>query len=141
MRSSLVEVSDIAIEHALELLLAEDQQVVQAFLPDAPQIEFADGIGLWHVNRRLEKFDATGHRHSPETGTKLAVVIIDQILGYLPIGGGARSCCAIQASVGERVTPTWITLRECSSMTKKAKSDRKNKSVTCRKSHAQMFAA
>ena len=88
MRSSLVEVSDIAIENALELLLAEDQQVVQAFLSDAPQIAFADGIGLWHVNRRLEKFDATGHRHSPETGTKLAVVITDQILGDLPIGGG-----------------------------------------------------
>ena len=89
MRSSLVEVSDIAIENALELLLAEDQQVVQAFLSDAPQIAFADGIGLWHVNRRLEKFNITGgHRHSPETGTKLAVVITDQILGYLPIGVG-----------------------------------------------------
>ena len=88
MRSCLVEVGDIGLEHALELLLLKDQQVVQAFLPHAPQKAFADGIGSWRVNRRLEKFDATGHRHARKAGPKLAIVITDQILGCLPIGGG-----------------------------------------------------
>jgi hypothetical protein len=40
-----VEVHHVLSEHALELLLAEDQQVVQAFLSAAPHIAFADRIG------------------------------------------------------------------------------------------------
>jgi hypothetical protein len=53
--------------------------------------------------------------------------------GPCPKAVASRSCCATQASVGERVTPTWITVRECSSMMKKAKSERNNKSVTGRR--------
>src|SRR6266700_418569 len=34
--------------------------------------------------------------------------------GVCPYGVASRSCCAVHASVGERVTPTWITLRDCS---------------------------
>jgi hypothetical protein len=36
MGSCLIEVGHIRIEHALELLLMQDQQMVQAFLSDAP---------------------------------------------------------------------------------------------------------
>jgi hypothetical protein len=39
------------------------------------------------------------------------------------------------------VTPTWITLRDFSSIMKNAKSGRKNRSVTWRKSHAQICEA
>jgi hypothetical protein len=60
--------------------------------------------------------------------------------GACPSGVASRSCCATQASVGDRVTPTWITRRDFSSTMKKAKSGRKNKSVTCKKSQAQMPA-
>ncbi len=88
MRSCLVEVGHIGIEHALELLLLQDQQVVQALLSYTPQETLTDGIGSGSVNWRFEKLDATGLRHSAETGSKLAVVITDQILGCLPIGGG-----------------------------------------------------
>ena len=45
MGSCLVEVGDIGIEHTLELPLLQDQQVVQAFLPYAPQEALADRIG------------------------------------------------------------------------------------------------
>src|SRR5215469_1682443 len=57
--------------------------------------------------------------------------------GPIPKAVDSRSCCAVQASVGERVTPTWITLRECRRVLKKANSDRKKRSVTGRKSQAQ----
>ena len=87
MGSCPIEVGDIGIEHALELLLIQDQQVVQAFLSDAPQKAFANGIGSGSVTRGLEKLDATGRCHSAETGSILAVVITDQILGCLPIRG------------------------------------------------------
>ncbi len=81
MRSCLVEVGDIAMEHALELLLAEDQQVVQAFLSDAPQIAFADGIGSWCMNGDFEHLNPTGGRHASKARPKLAIVITNQILG------------------------------------------------------------
>src|SRR5256885_13133054 len=43
--------------------------------------------------------------------------------------------------VGERVTFTWMTFRDCSSMIKKAKSGRKKRSVTCKESQAHTSAA
>src|SRR5258706_5564611 len=53
--------------------------------------------------------------------------------GACPYGVASRSCCATQGSVGDRVTPTWITLRDLCSMMKKAKSGRKKRSVTCKR--------
>src|SRR5947209_9794467 len=59
MRSCLVEVNHIRIQNALELLLLKDQQMVEAFLPHAPQEALADCIGAGSVIGRLENFDAT----------------------------------------------------------------------------------
>src|SRR5260370_39456058 len=36
--------------------------------------------------------------------------------GACPYGVASRSCCATQGSVGDRVTPAWITRLELSSM-------------------------
>ena len=48
---------------------------------------------------------------------------------------------ATQGSEGDRVTPRWITRRDFSSTMKNAKSGRKKRSVTCRKSQDQTCAA
>ena len=88
MRSCLVEVRYIRIEDALELSIMKDQQMVEAFLPHTPQEALTDRIGSGSVIRSLENLDATCRRHPDETGSKLAVVIMNQILGCLPIRGG-----------------------------------------------------
>ena len=88
MGSCPVEVCYIPIEHTLELLLAEDQQVVKAFLSDTPQEAFANRIGAGSVIRCSKYFNGTRRRHSGKTGSKLAIVITDQILRHLPIWGG-----------------------------------------------------
>src|SRR6266496_4787444 len=88
MRSCLVEVLHIGIEHPLQLLLLQDEQVIQAFFSDAPQEPFTDGIRSWGMNRRFEQLDAAGFRHPNKAGPKFAIVISNQILGHLPIGGG-----------------------------------------------------
>ena len=85
MRSCPVEVHRILIQNTLELFLLKDQQMVEAFLPHTSQEAFADGVGAFRLNRRFEQLDATDLRHSAETGSKLAIVITDQILGCLPI--------------------------------------------------------
>jgi len=63
MRSSVVEVCHILIEHALELPLVKDQDMIKAFLPHTPQEAFADRIGSWCMNRRFENLDGTRCRH------------------------------------------------------------------------------
>ena len=88
MGSCLVEVDHIRVEHALELLLMQNQQVVQAFLPHAPQKTLADGIGSWGMNRRFEDLDRARFRHTSKARPKLPVVITNEILGCLSIGRG-----------------------------------------------------
>jgi hypothetical protein len=87
MRPCVVEVGHIRMEHALELLLLQDQQMVETFLPYAPQEPFTDGIRSWGMNWRFEQLDATGRRHPHKRASKFAIVISYQILGCLPIWG------------------------------------------------------
>jgi hypothetical protein len=88
MWSCLIEVDHIGIEHALELLLLKDQQVIETFLPYAPQEAFADGISAWRMNRRSEDPYRARFRHTSKARPKFAIVIPNQILGSLSIGGG-----------------------------------------------------
>ena len=71
-------------------------------------------------------------------GPNLLSLSQNQVLGCVPIGGSFSQLLCHPRSVGERVTPTWITFLDFSSMRKKAKSGRKKRSVTWRKSHAQI---
>jgi len=58
----LVEVDHIGMEHALKLLLLQDEQVVQTFLTNATQETLTDGIGSWRMNGRFEHLNAcTGY--------------------------------------------------------------------------------
>ena len=87
MRSCLVEVHYILIEHALELLLVEDQQVVKAFLSHTPQEALADRIGSWCMKRRFEYLDGTRCSHPSKTWSKFTIIITNQILWRLLIRG------------------------------------------------------
>ena len=88
MRSCLVEVCHIRIEDTLKLPLMEDEQVVEAFLPHASQKAFAGCIGSWSVIGGSEDFNFACCCDSVERGSKFVIVITEQILGGLPIGGG-----------------------------------------------------
>ena len=88
MRPCPVEGGHIGIEHALELPLMQDQQVVQAFLPNTPQKAFADGVGAFRMNRRFEDLDGARFRYTSKTRPELALVITDQVLRGLSIRGG-----------------------------------------------------
>ena len=88
MGSCLVEVGHIGSEHAREVPLMQNQQVVQTCLPDTPGEALADRMGSGSLIRGLEKPDATGRRYPEETGSKLTVVITKQIRGCLPIRRG-----------------------------------------------------
>ncbi len=88
MGSGPIKVRTIPIEHALELLLVKDQQVVETFLSHTSQEAFANRIGSGSVKRRVKKLNRTRCRHPGETGPKFVIVIADQILRCLPKGRG-----------------------------------------------------
>jgi hypothetical protein len=44
MRPGMVEVEYIRVEYALELLLMQDEQMVEAFTPHTPEKTFTDGV-------------------------------------------------------------------------------------------------
>ena len=95
MRPCPIEVGGIAIEHALKLLLLEDQQVVEALLSYTSQEAFADCIGSGSVRGCVENLNSTGCRHTSETGAKFAVVITHQILrGLSKRGGFSKLLCS-----------------------------------------------
>jgi len=86
MWSCLVEVGHIGLEHAEELSLVKDQQVIETFLPHTPHEPLTDRIGSWSLIRCFEHFNATCRCHPEETRPKFAVVITKKIRGCLPIG-------------------------------------------------------
>src|SRR5437588_12765173 len=85
MRSCPVEVRHIHIEHALELFLVEDEQVVKAFLSHTPQKTFADRIGSGSVIRYFKNLNSTRCRYTSETGSKFALVITHNNFRGMPI--------------------------------------------------------
>ena len=122
MGSCLVEVNHIRLEVTLKLLLLQDQQMVQAFLSDAPQEALADAIGSWGMNRRFEDLDRARFRHTSKARPKLPVVITHEILGCLSIGRGFSQRYAPPRHRSESVSPLHgSALRVLSSMKKKAR--------------------
>ena len=107
MWSGSIEVRHILIEHPLELLLIENQQVVKAFLPYTPQKAFADGIRSWSMIGRFENLDGTRGRHPSEARPKFALVLTNQILRRLPIRGGFSELLR-NPGIGRRPCHTYV---------------------------------
>jgi hypothetical protein len=76
------------MQDTMQLLLTEDQYVVQALSSHTPQETFTDGIGAFRAKGRFEHLDAACGCNASETGSKLALMITDEIPGGLSI----RSC-------------------------------------------------
>jgi len=140
MGSGVIEIDNIRLEKSEELLRMENQEMIRTFAPHTPQKAFAESICLRRPVRRSKDFDATRRCHSCKMLPEFLIVIPNHIFGACPYGVASRNCCATQGSVGARVTLTWMTLRDFSSMMKKAKSGRKKRSGTWRKSQAHTSA-
>ena len=74
------------MKDTVQLLLLQDEQVIETLSSYTSQKAFTDRIGPWCVIRRDEHLDAARVCDSSETGSKLAVMITDEILWRLPIG-------------------------------------------------------
>ena len=88
MRPGSVEVVHIRVEHAVELLLMEDEQMIEALTSYTSQEPLTDGIRSRSVIRSFENLDVTHISKPRETHSKLAIVITDEVLRPHAIGGG-----------------------------------------------------
>ena len=88
MRPGSVEVAYISVEYPLKVHLMQDEQVIETLASHPAQKAFTDGIRLWGVIRYCENLDATRLRNPCKVHPKLAIVITDEILRSLSIGGG-----------------------------------------------------
>jgi hypothetical protein len=138
MWSRPVEILDVETQDTMELLLTEDQYVIQALSPHTQEKAFTNRIGSWRVIRRFQYLNTARCCHASETGSKLAIMIADELLRRMSIRSGLPQLLS-GPRVGRRARhPTWTTFRDRSSMMKKANTERKNRSVTWRKSQAQI---
>ena len=88
MRPGSVEVVHIRVEHAVELLLMQDQEMIEALTPYTAEESLTDGIRARGVIRSFENLDVTRLRNPSEAHPKLAIVITDEVLRPHTKGGG-----------------------------------------------------
>src|SRR5260370_1926270 len=69
----------------MQLLLTEDQYVIQTLPPNTSQETFTNRIGSGRVIRCFEHLDTARYCTTSETGSKLAIMIANQIPGRLSI--------------------------------------------------------
>jgi len=73
-----VEVLDVFLDHTMKLPVPDNQQVIEAFSPQAPQEPFADRVGLWGTVGRPQDFNGACLCDSCEIVAVLAVPVADQ---------------------------------------------------------------
>jgi hypothetical protein len=88
MWSDSIEVLHVGGEHAVELLLMQDEQVIDTLAPHTSQKTLTDGKRARSEIRSFENLYVTRLRNQSEARSKLVVVITDEVLRRHTIGGG-----------------------------------------------------
>jgi len=88
MRPGSVEGVPIRVEHALELLLMQDEQMIEALTPYTAEEPLTDGMRARDVRRSFKNLNVTRLRNPSEAHPKLAIVITDEVLRPHTKGGG-----------------------------------------------------
>jgi hypothetical protein len=81
-----VEVRGVLPQDAAQMGFAQDQQVVQALAPHAPQEALARGVLPGRAIRRAQLLNAGGCRDPGKRGAVLAVIVMEEVPRPLPEG-------------------------------------------------------
>jgi hypothetical protein len=96
MRPGSVEEVRVCVEHAVELFLLQDEQMIEALTPHASQKPFTDGIRSWGVIWYCENLDVTCVCEPCEAYPKLAIMITNKVLRPHTKGGGfSKLLCGV----------------------------------------------
>ena len=83
-----IEVIHIGVEYPVELLLMQDEQMIETLASHTSEKAFTDGIHSRGFIRCFENLNVTRLRNPREAQPKLAIIIPDEVLRLLAIGGG-----------------------------------------------------
>ena len=78
MWAAAVEVGHMLFEHAEQMVLVEDEDIIEALAAGTAEIALADGIGLRRSHGCAQHPDAARVRDTIEVDTELVVVVTDQ---------------------------------------------------------------
>jgi hypothetical protein len=78
MPTGLVEELNVLFDHPIQMFLSQDQHVIKALPPYAPQEPFADRVGFGCAVRRFQDFNVAVPCHSHESGAVFAIPISNQ---------------------------------------------------------------
>jgi hypothetical protein len=92
MRASLIEVGDIDVEHATELPLVQDEQVIEALPAHTPQEAFTAAIGSRRAQRCSQELEPGPAGHLRKELTELAFWSQMRKRGHWPKGVASRNC-------------------------------------------------
>jgi hypothetical protein len=73
-----VEVFDVFLDYPMKVPVPENQDVIEAFSPRAPQEPFADRVGIWSAVGGLEDFNGAYPCDKCEVDAVLAVPIANE---------------------------------------------------------------
>ena len=85
MWSCPIEILNVSKQDTMQLLLTDDQYVIQALSPNTPQETLTDRVGSWRMIGSFEHLETACSCNTSETGSKLAIIIANEILGDLSI--------------------------------------------------------
>src|SRR4051812_37244356 len=87
MRTVLIEILGIVLQHPRQMTFAENEQVIQTLAAYTSEEPFTDSVRARGSNRRFEDGDGRSGRHPIKGSSKLGVMITNEIFG----GGAQRS--------------------------------------------------
>ena len=73
-----VVVVNVRIQDRPQVPLAENQDVVKAFLARAADPTLGDGVRIWCLKRRVNDVEPLGLKHGAKVSRELAIVVVDQ---------------------------------------------------------------
>ena len=79
MRSRVIEVGYVCLEHGVEVCYAQNEHVIQAFASYAPHQSLAHRIRPGRLDRRSEHLNSSSGSDNSEVRTVLRIVVTNQI--------------------------------------------------------------
>lgn len=100
---TVVVVTDVELQHSLEMVAADDEQVVGALAPNGADPSFRIRVGHWRSYRRADDLGPDGAPDVVEGAAELGVSIPWALLGA--VGGRGRPWEAVGSVHGDK----WVT--------------------------------
>jgi hypothetical protein len=68
----------VFLEHIIKMLIVQNEDVIETFLPDGPHPAFRIAVGLWGTKGCADNLNSHGAKHVVELSGELRVPVMDK---------------------------------------------------------------